>query len=1462
MTSNKTIKHYPLSSPQRDIWLDQILHPDVPLYNIGGYGRIDGSINPTLFEKAINQVIQENDALRIILHEGESLPTQTFAENVHLKLDFYDFSEKENAHELALKWMEQEFVKPFQLYDGLLFQFALCKVSTNCYYWLKKYHHLIADGWAASLIVQRVAAEYNALVTGQAGGQYYCYQDFIQNDQAYLKSEKFVKAKDYWQEKYREVPEPLLVPHHAAQFQGKTVPSQRSILRLKRPFYNQLIDFAKENNVSTFHVILGVLYCYFVRTCDREDLVIGLPTLNRSRAAFKQTVGLFVGVGPAKFHFGLDLNFIELIQAIRRELQQNYRHQRFPISELNRQLGLQQENRQQLFDLTLSYMDQNYDASFEGSTVEFTFLPHDFEQNALAIFVDEFHKQGDIQVDFDYNLSFFDADEIERLKVRFEFLLGEILRDPWVPVRELQIMPDVELKKILVDWNDTATDYPRDKTLVDLFEEQVAKTPNAIAVVFENQQLTYLQLNSKANQLAHYLQILGVKPEVLVGICVERSIEMVIGLLGILKAGGAYLPLDPAYPVARLAFMLEDAQIPVLLTQSSLKDKVPETKAQVICLDVEAATLSQYRYENLKSGVTPTNLAYVIYTSGSTGKPKGVLGIHKGIVNRLNWMWQTYPFEAEEVCCHRTSINFVDHVAELFSPLLKGVSLVLLTEDKMRDTVGIINILHQYKIVRLLLVPSLLKSFLEQREHELQKLASVKYWFCSGEALPARLVKLFYERLPEGYLVNIYGSSEVSADVTAYKEIPLFPQEKPVDKQEVSLDQPTQFLDKTIPIGRPIYNAKLFILDKNIEPLPIGVTGELHIGGVSLARGYLNRPDLTAEKFIKNPFSDDPNARLYKTGDLARYLPDGNIECLGRIDNQVKIRGFRIELEAIETILVQHPDVSEAVVIAREDEPGEKRLVAYVVSNLIPTRIPYQAKCLVKYEEQTIPLQTADICTAGALLEGSMSFEKGKEISLHVQLPGESESYWLKGRVAYSRASTAGIEFKLTPKEQVLMEKGVTHELENKGFLNFLQYSLRDKLRNALKDNLPDYMVPSDFVLLMSLPLTPNGKIDRRALSQLSVSNYQLSEKKFVAPRTPDEELLAGIWASVLGIERVGVHDNFFELGGHSLLAVNLMARIGQQFGKKLPLSILFQESTIEKLAIVLEQSTEKMWSSLVAIQPNGTKQAFFCVPGIGGNVTSFYELAQTLGKDQPFYGLQAVGLDGKSKPYTKIEDMATHYLKEMQTVQPQGPYLLGGHSFGALVGFEMSQQLQKQGHEVALLAIFDMTAPHLVEKPINADWDEAKWLFDAAHVIERGLGKPLEVSYEILQTLDSESQLNYLLQQFKKASFLPPDADKSDIRGFIDVYKANCRMTYSPQNIKPTRIALFQASERIEENALNEIKSDPTWGWNQYAEGSVNVQVVPGDHFSMMNQPNVRVLAEKLKVCLEKVCLEQGLRI
>ncbi|RKZ91698.1 MAG: non-ribosomal peptide synthetase [Candidatus Parabeggiatoa sp. nov. 1] len=1328
MTSNKTIKNYPLSSTQKEIWFDQILHPELPLYNIGGYLRIDGTIDQALFEKALNQVIKENDALRIRLHEGKSLPTQTFAENICLKLDFYEFEDKENAHELALAWMKQAFAKPFQIYDNPLFQFALFKIATNRYYSFQKYHHLIVDGWAISLVVQRVSAAYNALASGQFCEQkYYTYQYFIQNDQVYLDSERFTKAKHYWLEKYHEIPEPLMVRRYAAQFADKTIPSQRSILHIKRSFYNQLIEFAKENKASTFQIILGALYCYFLRTGNRDDLSIGLHTLNRNNAAFKQTVGMFMNLIPVWFRFSTELSFVELIQAIRMVLQRDYRNQRLPLSEIYRgvgfsNVGFPNKNRQPLFDLVLSYEKHDYEVHFNGSPAEAISFAHGFEQNVLAVFIREFHDEQDVRVDFDYSLGAFHEDEIELVKARFKFLLGEILRWPSVPIRELQLMPDAELKKILIEFNETTVDYPRDKTLVDLFEEQVAKTPENVAVVFEKQQLSYQQLNAKANQLAHYLMTLGVKAETLVGICVERSLEMVIGLLGILKAGCAYVPLSPDYPEERLQFILEDSEVKVLLSQSHLLERLSFSTAKVVDLE-KWEKFAGYSGENQVRLRCPENLAYVIYTSGSTGKPKGVIITHDNVNNAYH-AW-SIAYQLQDIHSHLQMANYAFDVftGDWVRALCSGSRLVLCPSELLINPARLYKLMVEEQIECAEFIPFVIRQLLEYLNNTNQSLQFLK---CCIVGSDTWYMKEYEELLARcstfTKVINSYGVTEATIDSIYFENTAAVK------------------LSPNVPIGKPFSNTQIYILNANHTPTPLGIPGELCIAGAGLARGYLNRPELTAEKFIEIEVFGKPQ-RLYKTGDLARWLPDGNLEYLGRLDHQVSLRGFRIELSEIEVTLSQHEAVKEAVVVLynQSDNP---RLVAYV----------------------TLVIKTDEV---------------------------------------------SGI------------------------------------LRTWLKTRLPEYMLPASFTVLDKLPLTPNGKIDRKALPAPDALS---TNKHYQAPRDTVELQLAQIWENVLEVHPIGINDNFFELGGHSLLAIRLMVQIEQQFNKHLPLATLFQGATIEQLANQLRLQTDSQtWSSLVAIQPNGTKPPFFCVPGIGGNVLYFYELAHHLGPEQPVYGLQAVGLSGKSVPFTRIEDMAAHYFKELQTIQPQEPYLLGGHSFGGLVAFEMSLQLQNQGHEVAFLGIFDMFAPPFTAQGIK--WDETQWLHKVALFIERELGQKLEFDYDILQSLDADAQLDYLNKQLKQAGCLPPNAPKTQLRGLVNVFKANSQIHYAPSEITKTPITFFKAKEARSDVFENE----PTLGWQKFSESGVSVQIVPGDHFTMLKKPHVQILAAQLKEALEQ---------
>ncbi|NEQ69506.1 MAG: amino acid adenylation domain-containing protein, partial [Symploca sp. SIO2D2] len=640
---------------------------------------------------------------------------------------------------------------------------------------------------------------------------------------------------------------------------------------------------------------------------------------------------------------------------------------------------------------------------------------------------------------WEYSTDLFDASTIERMTGHLVTLLEAIVSNPQQPISQLPLLTEVEKQQLLINWNKTQVDYPQDKCIHQLFEEQVEKTPNAVAVVFENQQLSYRELNLRANQLAHYLRSLGVGADVLVGLCVERSLEMVIGLLGILKAGGAYLPLAPEYPTERLSYMLQDAQVQVLLIQQYLLERLSDYQGQHICLDTNHQGIADSSQENQVTLVEASNLAYVIYTSGSTGQPKGVCCNHLGVVNLCADFQTKKPLHVGDRCSLWTSLNFDVSVYEIFSALLSGATLHIVPEAVRTDTVTFINWLYSKQINSAYIPPFMLNN-LENCLDQAVNAISLQRLLVGVEPIKEHLLTSISQKVSGLQIINGYGPTETTICATLYS----------IETLSV--------VNRNTPIGKPVQNTKIYLLDNEIQLVPVGVVGEIYIGGVGLAQGYLNRPELTQEKFISNPFY---NSKLYKTGDLARYLPDGNIEFIGRIDNQVKVRGFRIELGEIETVLSQHSDVQTACVIAREDIPGDKRLVAYIVP--------------------------------------------------HPQM---------------------------TPNISVL--------------------------RQFLRAQLPDYMLPSAFVILEGLPLTPNGKVNRRALPAPDLSERT---EKYVAPRTPSEEILVQIWGQILNVEPVGIHDDFFELGGHSLLATQLISRIRNAFQLELPLRGLFTSPTIAELA-------------------------------------------------------------------------------------------------------------------------------------------------------------------------------------------------------------------------------------------------------------------------------------------------------
>ena len=938
--------------------------------------------------------------------------------------------------------------------------------------------------------------------------------------------------------------------------------------------------------------------------------------------------------------------------------------------------------------------------------------------------LDVIEKDEALLCSLEYNTDLFDSDRIARMLGHFEMILAAVVSDPAQRISSLSLLTEAERHQLLNEWNNTHSDYPRDKCVHQLFEEQVRQTPGAPAVIFGDQKLTYAELNRRANQLANNLRRQGIGAESLVGICMDRSLELVVGLLGILKAGAAYVPLDPEYPRERLSFMLEDAAVSLVFTQQRTLGRLPEG-SPTMCLDSEWKTIDAESETNLVSELTPDNLAYVMYTSGSTGKPKGVAVTHRNIV-RLVKDTNYATFNSDEVFLQLAPVSFDASTFEIWGALLNGAQLaVMLPGTPSLDELG--GAIAHYGVTTLWLTAGLFHLMVDTRLEDLQGLRQL---LAGGDVLSVVHVERFLEQASNCRLINGYGPTEGTTFTCCH----------PISRNRQ--------IGESIPIGRPVANTQVYILDEHLQPVPVGVPGGLYIGGDGLARGYFKRPELTRERFLANPFVNDPQARLYKTGDLARYLADGTIEFLGRYDQQVKIRGFRIEPGEIETVLNQHPAVKECVVTPREDIPGDKRLVAYVV-------------------------------TVG-----------------DVEIPTV-------------------------------------------------------ELREHLRQKLPDHMVPSAFVFLPQLPLSPNGKVERAGLPGPGDDRPELN-KVFIAPRDEVETRLAEVWEATLNVRPIGVGDNFFELGGHSLLAVRLFAQIEKLFDRKLPLAILFEAPTIEGLATVLREESASRWSWLVAIQPGGRKQPFFCVHAVGGNVLEYHDLARHLGPDQPFYALQSHGLDGKQAPLTSIDEMATLYLKELRAVQPHGPYLIGGRSFGGVVAFEMACQLQSAGEEVKLLALLD-TYPLGHYKLLPSD--------DKRNTRSYRFAKRFESHTRNLGQLTFKRKLEYL---WNKLRYVPAKT-KGQVWGSVfklysegggrplprllrNIEQINfaAARNYVPK-VYPGKVTLFLASADL--TAAYDLKE----GWEALAGEGLEIHEIEGDHINIIKEPFVGQLAAELNSCLDK---------
>jgi amino acid adenylation domain-containing protein len=921
----------------------------------------------------------------------------------------------------------------------------------------------------------------------------------------------------------------------------------------------------------------------------------------------------------------------------------------------------------------------------------------------------------------EYNTDRFDAPRVLRMVGHYRTLLEGVAADPGRRLGELPLLTEAERRHQLVDWNRTGHDYPGGDCVHHLFEEQARRRPDAVAVHSGDRQVTYAGLNRRANRLADRLRNLGVGPDVLVGVFMERSPEVVVAVLAVLKAGGAYLPLDPAYPPERLALVLEHPQLSLLLAQGHLAARLPAGRARVLTLDDTAAAPAGGGGRDPASGVTPDNLAYAITTSGSTGRPKAVLLQHRGLVNAVWHSARACGIDGSARVFQFASPSFDVSVWEIFTALTAGAALCLVDLEEGFSEEGLLRQLRQREVTVAFLMGAVLSRL---PAADLPALATV---VTGGEGFSGEMVKRWAVGRRFTYA---YGPTEATI-LQSY--------------HECRADDPGE----PASIGRPMENLAFYLLDRFGQPVPAGVVGELSIGGVGLARGYLNQPDLTAERFLPDPFGAEPGGRLYRSGDLARRRPDDQLDFLGRVDFQVKLRGFRIDLQEVEAALLRHPAVRAAAVLVREDTPGDRRLVAYLVA------------------------------APGAALA-----------------PGE--------------------------------------------------------LRRLLAGRLPRHVVPSAFVPLDALPLTPNGKVDRRALPAPDPARREL-DQPFVAPREDAEARLARIWGEVLGLERVGLCDDFFELGGDSLLAVRLLDRVGHEFGTKLRLSALQQGPTVEQQARLLGDPRRcRGESALVPLRPGG-RRPLFLPHALTGELLIYRELIKHLDADQPVYGFQAPAPDG-GLPVPTLEDLAVSFLRELREVQPEGPYLLSGFSYAGILAYELARQLAARGERVGLLAVLDIGPPPGPVTPLSVLAHLLRyfpyWLTD-----DLLRSNPAALFGRVHRTLRS------VFRKFGRGRGASrPELRVEDVfvaEELPERFRAQSAVAVQTYNryswpAYPGKVTLFRARKQPLlgfETLFHAPGHD--LGWGRLAAG-VEVHVVPGNHSTMMEGPNARLLARRLQSALD----------
>ncbi len=1329
----------PLSFNQESLLFMERLNPNASTYNVYEAVRLTGSLDFDALQKTLDAIAARHESLRTAFREIDGQTRQIIAPAAPVSIQAIDFSQSavEEGERLALEALTDEANRPFDLRQGSLFEITLAKLAAEKHFLLVKMHHIISDGWSLGVFWKELAHLYQSFSNGETPalpelpiqfGDYAAWsRERLEKDEA--------RQTEYWKNQLQGAPSLLELPADRARPAVQSYNGAQEICVFPAKLRDDLKKIGQRENATLFMTLLATFNVLLARYTGQKDLIVGSPVAGRSRTETENLIGFFVNTLALRADLSGDPTFRELLKQIKNTTLEAFSHQDLPFEKVVAAVSPQRSlSYNPIFQVVFA-LQPNSESALKIPGLEIQTVKLGAATAKFDLFLSATETADGLSLTAEYSTDLFDAATVRRLMSHYRNLLEALVVNPNLRVSELPLLSEAERQQLLFDWNDTTTEFPN-KCLHELFESKAAAEPQQIAVSHDENNLTYEQLNRQANQIAHYLRKLGVAPNAPVGIFMERSALMVGGIIGILKSGGAYLPLDSSYPQSRLCQMIENADVKVILTVGEKISLLPKTDAKVICLDKDWENVARQSVDNPANVNQPSDTAYLIYTSGSTGEPKGTLVPHRA-VNRLVFNTNYIEFNSTDRIAHVSNVSFDAATFELWGALLHGARLIVLNKDLILSPKEFAAELRTRKISTMFLTTSLFNLLAREKPSAFQTLKNV---LVGGEACDPTAARRVLENNPPRRLVNAYGPTEATTFAVCY------------EIKNVAPDA------QTIPIGRPISNTTIYLLDSHLNLVPIGVSGEIYIGGDGLAKGYLNRPELTAEKFVSVPASkfrvsndvssgdENQNVKLYRTGDAARYLPDGNIEYLGRKDDQIKLRGFRIELGEIEAVFNSHPAVKDGV-IAIKESGGEKKIAAYYVS-----------------AENAAPM-TAE-------------------------------------------------------------------------------------LRDFLKERLPDYMIPAKFFELAELPLNPNGKADRQKLAAIEEIETE-AEKTADAPKDELELKLAWIWQKVLGLKTINVADNFFDCGGHSLVAVRLFSEIEKTLGCRLPLAALFQAPTIQQLADLIRQGGwQSTWGALVPMRPHGGNPPFFCVHAVGGNVLEFNDLARHLDSDQPFYGLQALGLDGKSAPLTSVEEMATAYLKEIRQIQPQGPYYLGGRSFGGTVAYEMARQLVEQGEEIALLAIFDTYPKGWLKLCSEEEAARYKKQFRQLR-IKRHLEnwKQLGIAGKTKYFLEKANYKkrkykNLLWQPTRKTEVETGQSVNTSIRN-IEAINYRAIRKYVPK-IYSGKVTFFSAREEVcpEENLT---------GWRRLAQGGVEVVEVPGDHQTIVKEPFVRELAKALEKSIRR---------